>query len=137
MKHQEAMQIAGAFQDERPPVKQAADPKSNAEAVPEFDGEAPGNGNATNEPDPLQQNVFLNDPVYSQESLQDALRRDLRALEAEFPQDYPPSINESAESWESALELSEFQAQISLIDGLESANDAESVVQGAADVGGN
>lgn len=64
-----------------------------------------------------------NDPAYSKESLSDALRRDLSALQAEFPLDYPPSLNESAEAWESALELSEFQAQISLVDGLESAND--------------
>jgi hypothetical protein len=60
-----------------------------------------------------------NDPAYSKESLPDALRRDLSALQAEFPLDYPPSLNESAEAWESALELSEFQAQISLVDGLE------------------
>lgn len=78
-----------------------------------------------------------NDPAYQQESLEDALRRDLSALEAEFPLDYPPSITESAESWESALELSEFQAQISLIDGLESANDADQTGKGAADVGSN
>lgn len=78
-----------------------------------------------------------NDPAYSQESLEDALRRDLSALEAEFPLDYPPSIAESAQSWESALELSEFKAQISSVDGLESANDANQAGKGAADVGGN
>ena len=60
-----------------------------------------------------------NDPAYSKESLSDALRRDLSALQSEFPLDYPPSLNESAEAWEGALELSEFQAQISLVDGLE------------------
>ena len=66
MKRQEAMQIAGAFQDERPPVKKTTDENSKDEAAPEFDGEASVNKNTTNEPDPLQQDIFLGDPVFSQ-----------------------------------------------------------------------
>lgn len=78
-----------------------------------------------------------NDPAYHPESLQDALRRDLSALQTEFPLDYPPSLNESAESWENALELSEFQAQLGIVDGPDSANDAGRSGRGASDVGGH
>lgn len=78
-----------------------------------------------------------NDPAYQPESLSEALRRDLSALQAEFPLDYPPSLNESADAWESALELDEFTARIGSIDfpglGLPSANDAEESSKGAAD----
>jgi hypothetical protein len=77
-----------------------------------------------------------NDPVYQKESLADALRRDVDALQDEFPLDYPPSLNESADAWEEALGLSEFQMQMNLVDGLESANDDRSS-RGAADGGGN
>jgi lipoprotein-releasing system permease protein len=66
MKRQEAMQIAGAFQDERPPEKMTTEENHKEATAPEFDAEAPVNEDATNEPDPLQQNVFLEDPVFSQ-----------------------------------------------------------------------
>lgn len=79
-----------------------------------------------------------NDPAYNQETLSDALRRDLSALQAEFPLDYPPSLNETAGDWESALELDEFQARISVVEGLDSppAN-AQDGGKGAADDGGH
>jgi len=35
-----------------------------------------------------------NDPAYQQESLQEALRRDLRALQADYPQDYQQGISD-------------------------------------------
>lgn len=82
-----------------------------------------------------------NDPAYHQETLSDALRRDLSALQAEFPLDYPPSLNESAEAWESALELDEFMERISAVEfpGFDwtPANDDGEKGKGEADVGGN
>lgn len=56
--------------------------------------------------------IAANDPTYQAESLENALRRDLSAIQAEFPLDYPPSLNESAEGWEEALQLSEFMNQL-------------------------
>lgn len=64
MKHQEAMQIAGEYESERPPVKKVTEENRTDDAAPEFDGEAPANEDATSEPDSLQQNVFLEDPVF-------------------------------------------------------------------------
>jgi hypothetical protein len=82
-----------------------------------------------------------NDPAYHQETLSDALRRDLSALQAEFPLDYPPNLNESADAWEGALELDEFMAQINSVEfpgpDLPSANDDAEKGKGDSNVGGN
>lgn len=56
-----------------------------------------------------------NDPAYLAESLEDALRRDLSAVQAEFSLDPPPSPSESVDAWETVLK------------GMEPANDAEGV----------
>lgn len=57
-----------------------------------------------------------NEPAYEPESLESALRRDLKALLADYPEQYPPSINESTEGWEDALKLSEFTNTVSSLD---------------------
>jgi hypothetical protein len=44
-----------------------------------------------------------NDAEHNPESLSDALRRDLSALKDEYPECYPPSLNETAEGWEEVL----------------------------------
>jgi lipoprotein-releasing system permease protein len=62
MKRQEAMQIAGAFESERP-LTNKAPPEGE---TPDFDTNASSTDGATNEPELLQQNIFLNDPAFAQ-----------------------------------------------------------------------
>lgn len=47
-----------------------------------------------------------NDPDYNQskpETLSEALQRDLSSMRDDYPDDYPPSPNETADGWEDAL----------------------------------